>query len=573
MYIQTNKNTSKSGKTYKSVLLCHKYRQDGKIKTQIICPLTNFPENVISAIKNSLHKPDGQMVAVKDIVIEKSIDYGFICILLLLMENLRINQVFETLMPNQAAIAKLMIIGKIVTKGSKLSIFNWILRNDTIAQNLGIDIKKLKLDDLYSTLNEITNLQKSIERKWGMYHKIKEKEIFLYDITSTYFEGNQNELAAFGYNRDKKKGKMQINIGLITDKKGFPIKIQVFEGNINDYKTVVEQIKSLSQEFGAEHIIFVGDRGMRIRFNLEQITQEEQNGVDYITGLTRLEIEQLIEKKVIQLNLFAKELVEIEDDKIRYILSVNPDLEKESASKRNELRNKFEENIGEVQTSYNKKQTQFQNNIKKIKEGSKNKKLVIQFTAKQLDKYKFDVQTLLQKYKMNKFYNISIDSQNFNIKFDIQAYNNSRNLDGKYVIATTVSKQKLDTKEVKDNYKALQNVEHAFRDLKTAKLDIRPIFHVKEETTRAHVLISMFSYCIIKELETKICPFLTNYNKKENDKLSYKDIEEELKMIKLNIIKLGYEHREIKITQPNDLQRQILELLNITDKQMQKIKM
>jgi hypothetical protein len=139
MYVQVNKNTSKSGKTYKSVLLCHKYRENGKIKTQIVCSLTHLPENVINAIKNTLHKPEGQMVAVHDIIIEKSIDYGFTYTLLFLIENLRINQVFETIMPQNAALVKLMMIGKIVTRGSKLCIFNWIRRNEPIAKTLGID--------------------------------------------------------------------------------------------------------------------------------------------------------------------------------------------------------------------------------------------------------------------------------------------------------------------------------------------------------------------------------------------------------------------------------------------------
>ena len=416
-------------------------------------------------------------------------------------------------------------------------------------------------------------MQNKIEHKWSIYHKIKEKEIFLYDITSSYFEGTQNELAAFGYNRDGKKGKMQINIGLITDKEGFPLKIQVFEGNINDYKTVGEQIMAIKKQFGAEQIIFVGDRGMRLRYNFEQITENERNGIDYITGLTRSEIEQLVEKNHIQFNLFAKELVEIQEDSIRYVLSVNPELEKESSAKRDELRNRFEAKVADIQLCYQTKFAKFQNNLLKIKNDSKNKKLVVQFTQKQIDKYKFDIAVLLQKYNMTSFYSIRIDEQNFDIQFDLKAYNQARNLDGKYVIATTVSTQRLNTVEVKEHYKALQNVEHAFRDLKTTKLNIRPIFHTNEENTRAHVLISMFSYCIIKELETKICPFLKTYNKKEKEQLSYKDVEEELKLIKMSVLRLGGEYREIRISQPNLLQKQLLNLLNITKKQIQSIAM
>ncbi|GAH63214.1 unnamed protein product, partial [marine sediment metagenome] len=221
--------------------------------------MTHLPENVITAIKNTLHKPKGQMVAVNDIVVEKSVDYGFTFLLIALLDSLRISKVFDTLMLKQSALVKLMIIGKIITRGSKLSIYNWIRRNQPIAMQLGLDIKTLKLDDLYSTLADLSNLQPKIEHKWAIYHKNKnEEDIFLYDITSTYFEGVQNKLAQFGYNRDRKLGKMQINIGLVTNKEGFPLKIQVFEGNVNDYKTVAEQIHSLKKEFGANNIIFVG---------------------------------------------------------------------------------------------------------------------------------------------------------------------------------------------------------------------------------------------------------------------------------------------------------------------------
>ena len=104
-----------------------------------------------------------------------------------------------------------------------------------------------------------------------MYHKSKVNEVYLYDITSTYFEGTQNTLSAFGYNRDKKKGKMQINIGLITDSEGFPLKIEVFEGNVNDHKTVNQQIISIKKEFNVDSIIFVGDRGMITKLNLKEI--------------------------------------------------------------------------------------------------------------------------------------------------------------------------------------------------------------------------------------------------------------------------------------------------------------
>ena len=149
-------------------------------------------------------------------------------------------------------------------------------------------------------------MQNIIERKWNIYHKFRHENIYLYDITSTYFEGCQNQLAAFGYNRDGKKGKMQITVGLITDSSGFPLKIQVFKGNVNDYKTVNEQLLTIRKSFKAKQIILVGDRGMRIRLNLEEMEQEEKQGISYISALTNNEIRALLKQGTIQLSLFFK---------------------------------------------------------------------------------------------------------------------------------------------------------------------------------------------------------------------------------------------------------------------------
>ncbi len=324
MYIQFNKSKGKNGKIYQTVLLCEKYRdkETGKPRTKVVLNLSKLglDNMTITALKSAINKPKGILVDSQSIKITKSFDYGFILLLLSIMDRLRISETLEKTYGVKSNIIKLMIIGKIVTKGSKLHIFNWIKRNDYISEQLNIDTKKLKVDDLYFELGEFSRMQSKIEKKWNVYHKKRHKNIFLYDITSSYFEGTENKLSAFGYNRDGKKGKKQITIGLITDNEGFPLKIQVFEGNELDYKTVNGQLHSLKNELGAESIILVGDRGMRIRLNLEELTDEESQGVSYISALSISEIRALIGDKVIQLELFSKDLVEIQDDGTRYIL-------------------------------------------------------------------------------------------------------------------------------------------------------------------------------------------------------------------------------------------------------------
>jgi len=224
MYIQYSKSTV-NGKTYSYPLLCNKYRENGKIKTEVVANLSKFPNELVLSISNILKKGIDSLVSLKDIVVTTSIDYGFVYLLLVMMKRLRISEVLEKVLGEDAKYIKLLIIGKIITRGSKLRTYNWIKRNEIIAKQLGIDTDALKLKKLYSVLVDLTNVQSKIEQKWFNYHKNQCNDVYLYDITSSYFEGTKNALAALGYNRDKKQGKKQIVIGLITNGKPSPLVI------------------------------------------------------------------------------------------------------------------------------------------------------------------------------------------------------------------------------------------------------------------------------------------------------------------------------------------------------------
>jgi len=572
MYIQRNTSKRASGKVYKSALLCHKYRENGKIKTKVLANLSKLPDDALLSLENALKKNGaGATVFSKDIGIEKVIDYGYFFILTSLLDRLRISEVFDKLMPRESSIVKLLIIGKIITRGSKLSIYNWIKRNPFYAEKLGVNLKTLKLEDLYHTVGLLAVYQQKIEKKWSLYNKVKLKEIFLYDITSSYFEGVQNRLAAFGYNRDGKKNKMQITIGLITDSEGFPLKIEVFKGNVNDHKTVIKQLTDLKENFGAERIIFVGDRGMKIRYNLEKMSEIERSGIDYITGLTKEEIKGLLKKEVLQLDLFSKDLVEVSEGDTRYVLSVNPMISDSKNKLRTLLRNKFEDEINVLQQAWQKRKNQNTSNAKKIKDGHKNKKLVTKFRPEQIDSYKRRAYELLKKYKMNSYYTVIIDAKSFKIEFNLEQYNKDKNLDGLYVVATNVKREKLNTKQIREHYKKLQHVEHAFRDMKTTRIEIRPIFHINEAQTRGHVLIAMFSYAIIHYIEKSIFPTLKKINKEQKEQLSYKDIEEELKEIKIVELNIGKGVKKIQMTKLSSRQKTIFKSLNFKENELTKI--
>jgi transposase len=575
MYLQFNKSKGKNGKIYQSVLLCRKFRdkKTGQPKTEVVLNLTKLglDNKTITAFKTSINKTKGILLDSQDIKINKTFDYGFIHLLIVIMDRLRITETLEKTYGLKTNIIKLMIIGKIVTKGSKLHIFNWIKRNDYISERLGINTENLKVDDLYFELGELSRIQSKIEKKWNVYHRKRNKEIYLYDITSSYFEGTENALSAFGYNRDGKKGKKQITIGLITDSEGFPLKIQVFKGNEIDHKTVNEQLKTIKEEFGAKSIIMVGDRGMRIRINLEELPEDEKQNISFISALTSSEIRALINDRIIQLELFSKDLVEIEDNGTRYILCNNPVLQKEKTQTRDALKSRFEEEISSIKKSWDKRREQNLNNIDLLKKGNKNKNLVTAFSEKKLDNYKYRTTKDLKKYKMSKFYTVIISNNEFSINYNLQKYQDEKNLDGKYVIESTVNKEVLDTKQVREKYKELQNVEHAFRDMKTDKLDIRPIFHINEAQTRGHVFVCMFSYAIVKELETVIYPWLKNYNRINKCKLSYHDITDELNNIKVSELEIGHNMKKIMIPELNEVQTEMTKLFNIKIEDIMKV--
>lgn len=564
MYIQRNKSIGKNGKVYRSTLLCTKYRQDGKIKTRVEANLSHMSTELVLTIENVLKHDKGALISSNDISVKKSIDFGLVYLLIHLMNNLRISQTLEKILPEQAPLLKAIIIGKIITRGSKLGIYNWLKRNKEISSKLRVEIENKKVDDMYSAMSRASYKQKRIEHKWFLYNKGKHKEVYLYDITSTYFEGTQNELAAFGYNRDNKKGKMQINIGLITDSEGFPLKIEVFEGNINDHLTVLDQIKSIKKEFNTENVVFVGDRGMKIRYNLEEVKNAEKEGVNYITGLTHQEIKSLMEENIIQLKLFSNEIAEVEHEGVRYVLSVNAGLEERELEYLKTVRAIVDEEISEVKAAWEKRHRKNIENAKKLQNGHKNKKLVTNFSEKKLDGYKLRIERILSKRHMKKYFEITeISNEAFVIDFKAEKYQQSKHLAGKYVVCTNVIKEKMNKEEVRQQYKNLQKVEHAFRDFKSDNIQIRPVYHRNKAQTRGHVLLSMFSYAIIKEMEDKIFPFLKSWNKKRKRQLSFNDILEELKDIKLCILNLGKNVEYIKVTDLNEIQSQILELFKM----------
>ena len=573
MYIQRNKiKNKKTGKIYSSVFLCTKYREGKKVKTRVEANLSSLPEQIVLGIENMLRSDRETTVCLKDISISACIDYGYLFVLYQIMKQLRIDEVLEkTLSADAAALVKAMLIGKIVTGGSKLCIFNWMNSERGIGKLPFMDVQVRKVDQLYHALGEFWLHQSKIEKKWFRYHRGAHRRIYLYDLTSTYFEGKDNALAAYGYSRDGKRGKKQMCVGLLAGEDGFPLRIEAFSGNTQDSATVSEQIRSLKKEFGVEDIVFVGDRGMHITYHLENDPELMDEDIHFITGLTHAQIQTLVARGTIQMSLFSSDLAEVSAGGKRYILSVNPDLKYKEEAFLDSRKDRCEALVENIRKAWEKRHARNEENRGKQEEhpGGKYKHLKTEFTQKDMEGYRRRVEHIVHHCGMGSYYSAGvIDDQSFTMEFNRQEFDKSRALCGKYVLCTNVPAQEMPMEQVRGEYKKLQNVEHAFRDLKSDNISIRPVYHHNENQTRGHVLLCFFAYAMIKTMEDKLFPFLKTCNRTHKTKLSFNDLTAELNNIKMCKLGIGKEVTSVRIPDLTALQKKIFQVLNINPEKM-----
>jgi transposase len=351
-----------------------------------------------------------------------------------------------------------MIISAVIGSVSRLSATR-LAQSHAACDILGLDL--FCEDDLYTAMDWLDDHQQVIEgRLFKGRYQHKKPNMYLYDVTSSYLEGNQNELGDYGYNRDGKKGKKQIVIGLLTDDEGRPISCEVFRGNTQDTKTFKSQVDKIAQRFGIEKVTFVGDRGMIKSAQVSDLTTEKYH---YITALTKPEIETLLKQDVVQMELFDKTVCEVEAEGIRYIFRRNP-------IRVREIRETRQSKLRKVHDLCLQKSEYLAEHPKA--------KVVV---AKRIVKEKAG------KLKIDKWVNICNQGRNLSIEINKSILEEEEKLDGCYVIKTDLSVKTASKQTVHDRYKSLAEVEWAFRTMKTTLLHIRGIFVHKASRTRAHV--------------------------------------------------------------------------------------
>ncbi|MHB8360536.1 MAG: IS1634 family transposase [Thermoplasmataceae archaeon] len=524
MHVEEGK-TRIGGKEYTRVLIRDSYREGNKVKHRTIANISKCSPNEILAIKLALKYKENLadfLIDRNDIDTNQGLSVGAVFSLFKTAQDLNIVKALGN--TEKAKRALWMILARLIEPGSRMA-------NVRLAQrHAAIDIlgmEKFNEDDLYDALDWIDTNQRSIEKKlFTSRYKEKKPVLYLYDVTSSYLEGEKNEYADWGYNRDKKKGKKQIVIGLLTDEDGWPISIEVFNGNTSDVKTFTSQVKKLASEFGCESVTMVGDRGM---IKTEQIADLDHEKFYYITATTKAQMETLLKQNVIQMELFTEKLCEIIHENIRYILRRNPVRKKE------------------IETNRNRK-------IEKIRNVVNERNLYLSEHPKaEVSTAVFTVNEKIEKLNISGFVSIDVTDRILSMKINEKTLEEESYLDGCYVIRSNLPIDKGNMDIIHGRYKDLANVEWAFRTMKSDTIELRPINVRKKERTRTHVFIAMLSYIIEKHLREKWKDINVTVEEGIHELSSINSIEVHVSAVKYN-----------SVPKPRELGLKLVESLGVT---------
>lgn len=471
MYVDSS-TVKRGNKTYTRHLLRSSFREGKKVKHRTVANLSSCSQQEIDAIKlalkhkNKLH----ELAALDEVKTELGKRFGAVWVSKVLADRTGITKALGG--SPDGAKALLQVIARLIDQGSRLSAVRFAMRH-AVCECLHVD--KLNEDDLYRNLAWLADEQERIEmelfqRRYGD----AVPKLFLYDVTSSYLEGENNALARWGYNRDKKAGKKQIVVGLLTGPDGMPAAVRVFDGNTNDTKTVAEQIQILTNKFGVTKITLVGDRGMLKGPQIEALPE----GFQFITAITKSQIKKMLDDGLFQYELFSERVCEVLDNGLRYILRRNPVRAREMADSRASKRKSIEA-IASKETTY-----------------------LAEHPRADAGKAVTRIEKRIERLKASRWLSVVLDERTLKIVSNGDALVECSRLDGCYVVKSDVPQEEASAQNLHDRYCELEFVERAFRTLKTTHLELRPIYVRKAESTRGHVLVVMLALLLQRELES-----------------------------------------------------------------------
>nr|WP_202935275.1 IS1634 family transposase [Microcystis aeruginosa] len=560
-----------------AVLLRESYREGDQVKKRTLANLSKLPDDIIDNLKLALKGATLSMTEgiPNHFEVIRSLPHGHVMAILETIKKLGLDKIISEKSSRIRNLVVAMIVARIINPKSKLATARGF-NSETCSQSLGqlLDLEKADEDELYNALDWLLEKQEKIEKHLAIKH-LESGTLVLYDVTSTYLEGNGCELGKYGDNRDKKKGKTQIVFGLLCSAKGCPIAVEVFEGNTSDCATLSGQIEKVRKGWGIENVVWVSDRGILTNSKINELVKPIE-GLDYITGLTKPQIRKLAEVEVIQLGLFDQvNLVEFESEDYpdeRLIACRNPFIAQKNQLQREALLEAVEKELD----------------------------LIVQATQREKralkgqDKIALRVGKILNQFKVNKYYNLEITEEGFSYQRKLELIAQETALDGVYVLRTSLESTLMDAATTVKAYKSLSQVEEAFRCYKSIDLKVRPIYHYQGDRVKAHIFLCMLAYYVEWHLKQCLAPLLfedeeiddgslnvikasrsesvqSKERKKRNQENlpvhSFRTLLEDLGTICLNTVECTIRegsYRFSKITRPTQLQQKALDLLGVS---------
>ena len=473
---------------YVSHLLRRTYREGGKVKHETLGNLSHLPLELIEVIRASL-KGERVLRAADAVTPTRSLPHGNVAAVVGALRSCGLESMLASRPSRERSLAVALIASRILDPTSKLALARGLsaeTRAHTLAEVL--ELECTSEEELYSAMDWLLEHQAQIETKLAKKH-LAEGTFLLYDVSGSHYTGRKCSLAKIGHPRGSQKNVPQINYGLLCDKSGCPVSIEVFEGNVGDPKTLSAQIAKVRERFGIKRVVFVSDRGLitqaRIREELEGV-----DGLDWISALRAPSIKKLAAEGTIQQSLFdERDLAEVTSDEFpdeRLVACRNPLLADERRRKREELLQATEREL------------------EKIAVATRRAKNPLRGAAE----IGVRVGKVHGRFKVGKHFEKSIDDESFTYHRNVTKIAEEAALDGIYVIRTSLKKDALSAEEAVRTYKDLAKVERAFRCLKTVDLHVRPIYHRLEDRVRAHVFLCMLAYYVEWHMRRALAPIL-----------------------------------------------------------------
>jgi hypothetical protein len=450
-------------------LLRESYREGARVRKRTLANLSALSDEQILAIRAVLRGEQLGPVAQRFEAIA-SRAHGHVQAVNVAMQALGFEALLGSRPSRQRDLVCAMVAARVLAPHTKLATTRW-WHTTTLAEDFGV--ADAAEDELYAAMDWLLERQASIEKKLAARH-LRSGGLVLYDLSSSYFEGCCCPLARIGHNRDGKKNKLQVNYGLVSAPGGCPVAVSVYEGNTADAQTLLPQVKRLREAFGIETLVIVGDRGMISQKAIEEL--RGQQGVSWITALKSAQIRSLIDQGGLQLGLFdERNLLELTHPDFpgeRLVACRNPQLAQRRAHKRQELLHATAAELDKVRLMVQRKR------------------------LRGTDKIGVRVGRVVDKYKMAKHFELTIEAQRFAFRIRDEHLAQEAALDGIYILRTALRAKSMDAPQVVRSYKSLSDVERAFRCLKTVDLKVRPIHHRLAERVRSHIFLCMLAYYV-----------------------------------------------------------------------------